>query len=285
LAAGLVGTWRQRLGQRGAVYVPAVDFAREWTDAIEAQATEEFHSRYRRAQLVAIDDVDVLTSKPAVQQELLHTLDALAAVGGRLVLTCTLAPGQVAGLLPALQSRLVGGLVVPLAQPSRETRLAVVARFAQLRGIDLAEESAALLADGLPGPLSALWAAVVHLELSARLDEGKVPEQRVGEYLAQLTTAQPSLRDIAAATARHFSLRLGDLRSASRRRVVVVARDVAMYLARTLTGISFEQIGMYFNGRDHSTVSHGCWKTAELLKSDPALRSAVDQLRQQVHAT
>jgi chromosomal replication initiator protein len=284
LAAGLVGTWRQRFGQRRAVYVPAVDFAREWTDAIETQATEEFHSRYRRAELVAIDDMDVLVPKPAVQQELLHTIDALGAAGGRLVLTSTSTPGLIAGLLPALQSRLVGGLVVPLALPSRETRLAAVARFSQLRAIDLAEDAAALLADGLPGPLSALWAAVLHLGLSAQLDAGKAPEHRVREYLARLTTAPPSLRDIAAATARHFSLRLTDLRSVSRRRAVVVARDVAMYLARTLTGKSFKQIGMYFNGRDHSTVSHGCWKTAELLKTDLTLRSAVDQLRQQIHA-
>jgi len=252
---------------------------------MEAQASEEFHGRYRRAELVAIDDVEVLASKPAVQQELLHTVDALASADGRLVLTSTTPPGQIPGLLPAFQSRLVGGLVVPLALPSRRTRLAAVGKFAQLRGIEMTEQSATLLAEGLPGPLAALWAAVLHLELSARLDGGKAAEQRVRDYLAERSPAQPSLRDIAAATARHFSLRLADLRSASRRRVVVVARDVAMYLSRTLTGKSFEQIGRYFNGRDHSTVSHGCWKTEELLKSDPALRSIVDQLRQQVKAT
>jgi chromosomal replication initiator protein len=285
LAAGLVGTWRQRFGQRSAVYVPAVDFAREWTDAMEAQATEEFHARYRRTELAAIDDVDVLASKPVVQQELVHTVDALASAGGRVVLTSTTPPGQIAGLLPTLQSRLVGGLVVPLALPSRGTRLAAVGKFAQLRGIDMTDEAATLLADGLPGPLAALWAAVLHLEVSARLDSGKVPERRVRDYLAGRPTSQPSLRDIAAATARHFSLRLADLRSASRRRVVVVARDIAMYLSRTLTGKSFEQIGRYFNGRDHSTVSHGCWKTGELLKSDPALRNIVEQLREQMQMT
>jgi hypothetical protein len=123
------------------------------------------------------------------------------------------------------------------------------------------------------------------LEVTGQLEPGKAIEQRVREYLAQRSRAVPSLGDIAAATARHFSLRLADLRSGSRRRAVVTARDVAMYLARTLTGRSFEQIGAYFNGRDHSTVSHGCSKTADLVKSDPALRSVIDQLVQKMFAT
>ncbi len=285
LAAGLVAGWRQRYGQRGAVHVPAIDFARQWTDAVEAQATDEFHSRYRRPDLVAIDDVDVRGEKPSAQEELLHTIDALVAAGGRLLLTSTSPPGAIAGVIPALEARLMGGLVVRLALPSRAVRLAAAHKFAQLRGVDLPDEAAAVLADGLPEPLSAIWAAIMYLEVSGRLEGGKATQQRVRGYLAQRSSAEPSLRDIAAATARHFSLRLADLRSGSRRRAVVVARDVAMYLARTLTRKSFEQIGTYFNGRDHSTVSHGCSKTAELVKSDPGLRNAIDQLRRQVRAT
>ncbi len=284
LATGLVGIWRQRSGPRSAVYVPAVDFAHEWTDAIEAQATEEFHRRYRYCGLLVIDDIDVLASKQAVQQELLHTIDATESNGGRMVLTCTTFPAQVAGLLPALESRMVGGLVVPLALPGPDTRLAAVIRFARTRGIDLPREAAILLAEGLPGPLAGLWAAVLHLEMSARVGTGAISEGAVRNYLAEHCKPEPSLRDIAAATARQFSLRLADLRSPSRRHLVVVARDVAMYLARNLTDRSFEQIGRYFNGRDHSTVSHGCWKTAELLKSDASVRRAVDQLRRQLHA-
>lgn len=285
LATGLVAAWRRQYGHRGAGYVPAIDFARQWTDAVEAQATDEFHSRYRRLDLLAIDDVDVLAEKPAAQEELLHTIDALTASGSRVLLTSRSPPGAVAGMVPALEARLVGGLVIRLALPSRAVRLAAARKFAGLRGVDLPDETAMVLADGLPEPLSAIWAATVHLEVSAQLEPGKTMHQRVREYLAQRNTAEPSLRDIAVATARHFSLRLAELRSSSRRRAVVTARDVAMYLARTLTGKSFEQIGAYFNGRDHSTVSYGCSKTADLVKSDPSLRSAVDQLRRQVRAT
>ncbi len=284
LAAGLIESWRQRFGPRSAVYVPAIDFARQWNDAIESQATEDFHDRYRRSELVAIDDVEVLGDKPAAQEKLLHTLDALVAAGSRVLVTATSTPGSMPGMIPALQSRLVSGLVVPLALPSRAARLAAARKFAHMRSVDLPEESAELLADGLPESLSAIWAAVLHLEVSTHLDGAKATREIIRDYLAHREAKEPSMRDIAAATARHFSVRLADLRSGSRRRAVVAARDVAMYLARTLTPKSLEQIGSYFNGRDHSTVAHGCSKTARLLETDPALRSAIDQLRKRIRS-
>jgi len=82
--------------------------------------------------------------------------------------------------------------------------------------------------------------------------------------------------------ARHFSVRLADLRSPSRRQAVVAARDVAMYLARTITGKSLKQIGSYFSGRDHTTVSHGCCKAERLLRTDGTIRQAVERLRAQL---
>jgi chromosomal replication initiator protein len=279
LAAGMAEAWRKVHGSRDSIYVTAVDFAHQWTDAIEAQATGEFQARYRRAGMVAIDDLHALGDRRAAQEELLHTIDALLGAGSRVVLTAYAAPGELAGLSAALQARLVGGLVVGLAPPGRAVRMAAARKFSGLKGLDLSDEAAAGLADALPESLSAIWAAVNYLEMSATVDPDKPIEERVAEYLASRQAGEPSLREIAVAAARHFSVRLAELRSGSRRRAVVLARDVAMYLARTLTGKSYQQIGAYFCGRDHSTVSHGCAKTAELVKTDPSLRNAVDQLR------
>jgi chromosomal replication initiator protein len=286
LAAGLVAVWRERFGPRSAVYVPAVDFARQWTDATETHATADFQNRYRRVKLLAVDDADLLASKAVAQQELVDTLDALTLESGQVVLTCSAPPVRTLGLMPRLESRILAGLVVPLAFPAPSTRLFALRQFASLRQLNLPEEAATVLADGLSGPLSEVWAAVLALELSARVDGGAITVRRVRQWLADHDATQPpALRDIAAATARHFSLKVGDLRSTSRRRVVVLARDVAMYLARVLTGKSYDQIGKYFNGRDHSTVSHGCSKTADLLKDDPVLRTLVDRVRQEFQAT
>ena len=279
LAAGLVSIWRQRWGARAATYVSAVDYARQWLEAIETHATDDFQDRYRRAKFLAIDNIDVLATKPSVQQELAETIDALADADGFIVLTCSTLPSVSGGFSARLQSRMLGGLVVPLAPPSRATRLAAVRQSAAMGQFSLPDDAADALADGPSVPLSELCVAVRHLASTAQAEGTSVTARRVRDYFARQTPAPtPTLREIAVATARQFSIRLGDLRSASRRRAVVHARDVAMYLARTLTDKSFEQIGSYFNGRDHSTVSHGCSKTAELLKNDPTLRGLVERV-------
>lgn len=283
LALGLVSALRLRQRQRHTLYVTAIDFARELNDAIDTQSVEDFRQRYRQASLLAVDDVDLLADKPAAQRELVSTFDALTMTGGRLVATCSKPPEQLVELLPTLLSRLVSGLSVPLAVPGGEARLAYLMRLAETREIELGESEAELLAAELELPLPGLSGALAQLELAAQADGGRITEQTIRKYLAERENPRsPTLSEIANATARHFSLKVADLRSPSRRRTVVTARDVAMYLARTLSGKSLKQIGKYFAGRDHTTVSHGCLKAERLLQTDPAIREAVQQLRERL---
>jgi chromosomal replication initiator protein len=248
-------------------------------DAIDTQAVDEFRQRYRRPSLLAIDDVDRLAGKDAAQRELASTLDTILEAGGQVLLTTSVAPGQLPGFLPQLQSRLIGGLTIPLALPGPLARVAIVRRLTELRGIDLGQREAETLALGLPLSVPRLSGALATLQAACESGD-PITLQHIRAYLKeQRTAATPSLREIATAVARHFSLRLADLRSPSRRRAVVLARDVAMYLARTLSGTSLKQIGSYFSGRDHTTVSHGCWKTKSLLRTDGAIRDAVARLR------
>jgi chromosomal replication initiator protein len=263
------------------VYTTALDFARELNDAIETQAVEDFRDRYRRTSLFIVDDVGHLAEKLTAQRELVSMLDALEEDGTRAVLTAAAAPGQLPGLIPPLVSRLVGGLTVPLMRPAPGTRLEIVRRLAALRAIELEDSLIKVIADGLEGTVPELFGALVQLELSTQFEETAIDAEKIRQYLAQRNGATPpSLHEITLATARHFSLRVTDLRSASRRRAVVTARGVAMYLARTLTGMSLQQIGRYFGGRDHTTVSYGCSTTEKLLETEPSIREAVQQLQQ-----
>lgn len=282
LALGLASAWTARSRQRAAVYTTALDFARELVDAIETHAVEDFRDRFRRTSLFIVDDLEHLASKQTAQQEFLHTLDALESSGGRVVVTASHPPAQLAGLSPPLVGRLVAGLLVPLARPAADTRLEVLRRLAGLRSVELDEPCARILADGIEGTISDLCGALAQLEVSSRLDGVAISLGQVRQYLSERSGARvpPSVRDIAAATARHFSLKLSDLRSPCRRRAVVTARGVAMYLARTLTRQSLKQIGSYFGGRDHTTVSYSCSVTEKLLETEPAVREAVEQLQQ-----
>lgn len=281
LARGLAAAWKNRFPGQRVAYAMAVDFARELADAIEAQAIEDFRERYRGAALAVFEDIGGLAGKDAAQEELLPTLDALLQNGAQVVATARTAPSTIRGLLPGLQSRLAGGLTVPLFPPGPAARLAIVQCLAQLREIELAEPVARLLAEGLSGTVPELLGALVQLEVPARHDRQTIDARAVRQYLAERNQAQRlQVREIALATARHFSLKLADLRGSSRRRPVVAARDVAMYLSRTITNESLYQIGQFFGGRDHTTVLHACRKTKELLRDDPAVRQAMHELQQ-----
>jgi len=283
IALGLAAAWRASFPGRPAVCTTAVDFARQLADAIETKTLDGFGTRYRKAALLVMEDLDHLSEKPAAQEELAYTLDALADSRSFAVLTARAAPGQLASLLPRLRSRLAAGLTVPLAPPGPAARRVIVQRLAEAQGVALPESAAQALADEMAATVPALRGALLQFKLKAELDGRPLELATVVDYLSERARRKvPTIEQIAKATARHFSLKRSDLRSSSRARSVVAARGVAMHLARMLTTDSLEQIGRYFGGRDHTTVSHNCRKMEELLEREPIVRQAVFQLHQKL---
>ncbi|MGA2619375.1 MAG: DnaA/Hda family protein [Thermoguttaceae bacterium] len=283
LARGLAAAWRDRFPRGRVVYASAVDFARELADAIDSQAVEEFRSGYRDATLAVFEDVGNLAGKPAAQEELICTLDALVGQGAQVLVTAWAAPAELAGLLPALQSRLSAGLTVPLAPPGAAARAAILRQWATQLDVRLADSALALLAEGLAGTVPELLGAVVQLETPARHDRRTIDLPTVRQFVADRDCRrQPELREIALGTARYFALKLADLRGPSRRRPVVVARGVAVYLCRLLTRQSLLTIGCYFGKRDHTTIMHACRKTECLVGSNPEIRQATHRLQQEL---
>jgi chromosomal replication initiator protein len=284
LAEGLAAAWKARNRRHKVVCTTAVDFARELADAIETQAVDEFRAKYRGAALLVLEDLGMLAGgklgKLNVQEELIHTLDALAAEDRWIVVTASASPHMLPGILPALQSRLMAGLTIPLVPPGVEARLAILRQLAALRDIPLSEPAALVLAEGLVGTAPELAGLLLQFAAPAELEHGRLDGAAAKKYLAERNRSrQPSLHEIALATARHFSLRIADVRSSARKRALVVARGVAVHLARRLTNESLENIGKYFGGRDHTTVLHSCRKTEELAKDDPAVAEAIEKLQ------
>ncbi|MDZ7618405.1 MAG: DnaA/Hda family protein [Patescibacteria group bacterium] len=277
LACGMADQWR-RVYRGRVVCVSAKTFARDLADAFEVNAVVEFRARYRECSLLALEDIERLSGRSAAQVEMIHTMDALLSAGTQIVLTASELPTRLDQLHPTLASRLIAGLVVRLAPPGPAVRATLLRHMAAARSIELSEPVAHILAEGVPGTVPDLMVVFDELEQAARL-AGGIHADAVRAYLrARNAAREPQLSAIAVRTARYFSLRLGDLRGPSRRRAVVTARDVAMYLARSLTRNSLEQIGHYFGGRDHTTVLHGCRKTGDLLKTDPAVQQAIERV-------
>ena len=262
------------------VYATAADFARWLKSAIDERTTAALRQRLRGAALLVIEDLTQLAERRAAQQELLATLDAVLDGGGQVIVTSRTAPERIAGLSPELASRLTGGLTVPLAPPDRAARLAFVERLAEQRGFELSAAAARALADGITGTMADLRGAVVELHALVERDGQTIDVAAVRRWLAERRSRlRPSLRTITRAAAKHYGLRVADLASPSRQRNVVQARAVAIYLAHELTESSLEQLGQHFGGRDHTTVLHSFRAIEGRVRTDPATRRAVADIR------
>jgi chromosomal replication initiator protein len=280
LVLGLAAGSRRYYPQRAVAYATGAEFARDVNDAIARKTTVELRRKYRQLDLLVLDGVDALANKPSAQGELLHTLDALHNRAGRVVVATRQAPAEMLKLFPALRGRLSQGLVVPVAAPGPEARLELVVQLAAARRIEISRRAARALAAGLPVTAPRLMSALGDLHAAARERGRPIDVAAVRRLTKERASAGGlTLRGIAAAVCRHYGLRLAELRGPSRRQSVVVARGVAVYLARRLTNSSLEQIGRFFGERDHTTMLHAFRRVEQLLETDPGIRQSLGELQ------
>ncbi|MEX0939170.1 MAG: DnaA/Hda family protein [Pirellulales bacterium] len=279
LAGGLATAWRQLHADDCVVVITAADFAVEWAAAIQADCTGAFREQHRGADLFVLEDLPRLRGKSAAQQELLHTLDEITSTGGLVVITSSVRAENIASLLPGLVSRLARGLVVDVAPPGEQSRQEILRQVAEMRGLVLPEQAVALLAGAIAGTAAELTGALLNLEVQCHARGLPLSTEQVRGFLDSRSAARRcSIAQISALTARTFSVRQSQLRGTSRTQTVALARGVAMYLARKLTGKSYQQIGDYFGRRDHTTVMHHCRKIERRMVEDAATRHSVERL-------
>jgi chromosomal replication initiator protein len=288
LALGIAAAWKEKRRRQRVECTTATDFSRELAEAVDAQGLEEFREKYRRATLVVIEDLHQLaqrrSAKLDAQEELVHTLDALTKQGSWILLTSTIAPGECSGILPMLQSRLMGGLIVPLALPGYSTRLAVIRQQSTAVHCDLPPPAAEALAQGLQGSVPEIQRLTAQFVSAQSPREKSIDVHAVKQFLDRCALRiKPSLREIAAMTAKHFGLKPALLCGPSRKRNHVIARNLAIYLSRQLFHFSLEEIGRSFGGRDHTTVMHSCRKIESLAKIDAPFRRELELLKKQAN--
>ena len=281
LALGIAAGWSARGRQRRRVQCVAADeFALELHEAIAAQATTDFRRKYREAELLVIENIPRLAGKTAAQEELLHTIDALIAGGRRVIGTALSPPSTWSEVAAALRSRFHGGLLVPVRLPGGEVRRLLLERWSATLNLVIDSAAVGLLADRLPLSAPQLLGALMQLGERAALEGRPITLEQARRFLATFGgKSTPSVKEIAAATARHFGVTLGQMRSKSRRRAVVVARDTAIYLAREIAGSTLPELGRYFGNRDHTTISHGYHKLKQMLLTEAEVQQAVSAVQ------
>jgi chromosomal replication initiator protein len=270
--------------QTDVVCTSGAEFAREFAAALDNHAIEAFRQRYRGCGMLVFEDLNQLASRRPALDELQNTLDELEARETPVLITTRVSPKEINGISPQLVNRLQGGLSLTLATPGPEARLTILEQLAASREVRWTAEAAELLAVELVVAAPALKAALFQLEQAAReIGSTTIEVEHVQQYLAaQRKAAQPSVKEITAAVAKCFGLKPAVLGQASRRRQVVLARSIAIYLSRKFTGQSLQALGKQFGGRDHTTVMHSIRTVEERMEADEELRNMIAQIEQKL---
>ncbi|MBC8377695.1 MAG: chromosomal replication initiator protein DnaA [Planctomycetes bacterium] len=266
-------------------FLSCEEFVNGFISAIEKGSLQEFQNQYRTVDVLIIDDVQFLREREQSQEEFFHTFNALYNNRRQIVLTADCAPQDLAALEDRLISRFKWGLVARLDAPSYETRIAIIKKKAHLRGLGLPDGVAELIAEHIKTNIRELEGALTIIYATAQTTNQPITLELARQALGvqDITVSKNvTLSGIIRMVSDHFDVRITDLQSKKRSQSIALPRQVCMYLARSLTRHSLEEIGGHLGGRDHSTVVHACSKIEQLYKSDTDFRNRIDKLSSHV---
>lgn len=284
LASGVEAAWVDACGADAVVGVTGVNLRRQLERALNADhehpgTVTALADRLAGVRLLIVEDLEGLAnSRPAVEL-FTSTIDRLAQNGATMMITAGKPLGEIEGLNARLIGRLATGLTIEVAAPAEAAREELLVAALQATGSRIDASAAADLAAWLPADARRVLSTAKHLHQRFGTRSPIGPhEARVFVAEATVEDASTPLADIATITARYYAMPLRQLRSSSRKAPVVLARAVTIYLARQLTPLSYDEIGRYLGGRDHTTVMHNFNRISKGLSKDRALRSAIEDL-------
>ncbi len=281
--------WRIREARPGTkvLYLSAEQFMYRFVSAIRSRDTIGFKQEFRSVDVLMVDDVQFIAGKDSTQEEFFHTFNALIDAGKQIVISADRAPGEIDGLEERIRSRLQWGLVADIHPTNYELRLGILqskaeAAVAANPGLDIEPKVLAFLAHRIVSNVRVLEGALTRLVAFATLVGRPITLDAAHECLADLIKQHDrkvTIEEIMRKVAEHYCLRMSDMTSARRARAVARPRQVAMYLAKTLTTKSLPDIGRRFGGRDHTTVMHAVRRIEQLADSDAQIAEDVELLR------
>ena len=268
------------------VYVSAEHFTNAFIEALQHHKMDEFRARYRsQCDLLLVDDIQFLAGREQTQEEFFHTFNALHDADRLIVVTSDKYPQQLQRMPERLVSRFGSGLVADIQVPQLETRVAIVRKKAVLEGIELSDEVAVLLAQGVPSNVRELEGALIRLAAKASLTGRPIDFDFVRTEMALVSPRRPdvmSVEDIQRAVCSHFRLSNAELLSKDRHKSVAFARQVAMYVCRQRLKSSFPELGRAFGNRDHTTVMSAVRRVETLRQKDPQVNAHLEAIEQKL---
>jgi chromosomal replication initiator protein len=279
-----IGNHMIRLDPKARIrYIHADRYVSDVVRAVRTNSYDDFKRRYDTLDLLLIDDIQFFSGKEGTQQQFFYTFNTLIEEHKQVIITSDTFPKNMEGIEERLKSRFSWGLTVMLEPPELEMRVAILLDKARIESADLDEGTAFFIAKQVRSNVRELEGALKRVIAYARFSKLPISVELAKEALKDLLAVQNrqiSIENIQKTVADYFKIKVADMYSKKRTRVVARPRQMAMYLARELTNLSYPEIGLSFGGRDHTTVLHACAKIEELKASDQTLRKDYNLLIQ-----
>ncbi len=282
-----IGHYTQSLYQGVRVrYVSSEEFTNDFINMIRDGKQDGFRRRYRDVDVLLVDDIQFLENKEGTQEEFFHTFNTLHNAEKQIVISSDRAPKRLVTLEDRLRSRFEWGLLTDVQPPELETRIAILRKKAVQEGLNAPPEALEYIASRISTNIRELEGALIRVTAFASLNRQSVDLQLAEIVLKDLIPEAQGPEITAAAimgqTASYFGMSIDDLCGTSRSRVLVTARQIAMYLCRELTDLSLPKIGQQFGGRDHTTVMHAERKIRSLMAERRSIYNQVTELTNRI---
>ena len=267
-------------------YLSTEKFTNDFIQALQENGMVKFRQRYRHADVMLLDDVQFLAGKERIQEEFFHTFNDLFESGKQIVLSSDRRASEIQKLEARLVSRFEWGLPADIQAPDLETRIAILRTKAASLKCPLPEPVIMFIAQNITKNIRKLEGAMIKVAsysaLSNKPLDLAVTERLLHDMLVEQAQSILTIETIQKRVADHFQIRHSDMTSKRRPNNIAIPRQAAMFLARTLTKHSLQEIGDAFGGRDHGTVIHACKAVDNMMEQDASMRSSIEFLKNQL---
>jgi chromosomal replication initiator protein len=266
------------------VYMSADSFVTELITSIRYDKMQSFRDRYRTVDALLLDDIQFLAGKERTQEEFFHTFNALYEAQKQIVFTSDAPPKDIPTLEERLRSRFEWGLIADIQPPDLETKVAILRKKAEERKIDLPHEVALFIAERVRSNIRELEGHLNRVTAFASLTGNRLSIDLAKEALKDLLAKENkpiTAVEILKVVAAHYGIKVSDLKSKSNARPIAYPRQVAMYICKELTDLSYPEIGKIFNNKHHSTVMYSVEKIDQLIQDDQQVARTIEMLTKQ----
>jgi chromosomal replication initiator protein len=282
-----IGHYATTLGTARSVrYVSTEEFTNDFINSLRDDKTQAFQRRYRDVDILLIDDIQFLENRERTQEEFFHTFNTLHNANKQLVITSDRSPRQLATLEDRLRTRFEWGLLADIQPPDLETRIAILQKKAAQERLFAPPDVLEFIASRVSSSIRELEGALIRVTAFANLTRSHVElslaEEVLRDFIPDGSGPEITADQIMVSSAEYFGVSMDDLKGHSRSRVLVNARQVAMYLCRELTDLSLPRIGQAFGGRDHTTVMHADRKIRQHMAERRSLYNQIAELTNRI---